>query len=62
MCKIFGITEHVRLQFRAEAFNSMNRVRFASTNIGVTARAHFGRVTAQANDPRQLQGGLKLIW
>ena len=60
--KIFRVTEKVRLQFRAEAFNSMNRVRFASPNTGVTAGANFGRVTAQANDPRQLQGGLKLIW
>ncbi|MCX6593700.1 MAG: TonB-dependent receptor [Acidobacteria bacterium] len=60
--KIFRLTEKVRLQFRAEAFNSMNRVRFSSPNTSVTGGANFGRVTAQANDPRQMQGGLKLIW
>ncbi|MCX6595781.1 MAG: TonB-dependent receptor [Acidobacteria bacterium] len=60
--KTFQLTEKLRLQFRAEAFNSMNRVRFSSPNTGVTAGANFGRVTAQSNDPRQMQGGLKLIW
>ncbi|MGC4055527.1 MAG: hypothetical protein QM757_42420 [Paludibaculum sp.] len=60
--KQFKLTEKVQLQFRAEAFNSMNRVRFASPNTNVNGGANFGRVTAQANDPRQLQFGLKLLF
>lgn len=60
--KIFSLTEKFRLQFRAEAFNSLNRVRFGSPNTTVTAGANFGRITTQANDPRQMQFGLKLIW
>lgn len=60
--KQFAITEKVRLQFRAEAFNSLNRVRFGNPNTTVTAGANFGRITTQSNDPRQMQFGLKLIW
>jgi hypothetical protein len=60
--KVFSLTEKFRLQFRAEAFNSLNRVRFGSPNTTVTAGANFGRITTQANDPRQMQFGLKLIW
>lgn len=60
--KQFTVTERMRLQFRAEAFNAANRVRFSSPNTDVNGGANFGRVTAQSNDPRQLQFGLKLIW
>lgn len=60
--KQFKLTEKFSLQFRAEAFNSLNRVRFASPNTNVNGGANFGRVTAQANDPRQLQFGLKLLF
>ena len=60
--KQFQIREKMSLQFRTEAFNSMNRVRFAGPNTNVNGGANFGRVTAQANDPRQLQFGLKLLF
>ncbi len=60
--KRFAVTERVQLQFRAEAFNAFNRVRFSSPNTNVTGGANFGRVTGQANDPRQLQFGLKLLF
>ena len=60
--KHFQIRESLKLQFRAEAFNSLNRVRFSGPNTSVTGGSNFGRVTTQANDPRQLQFGLKLIW
>jgi hypothetical protein len=60
--KQFAFTEKLRLQFRAEAFNAFNRVRFSSPNTDVNAGANFGRVTSQSNDPRQLQFGLKLLW
>jgi hypothetical protein len=60
--KVFPITEKIKLQFRGEVFNSLNRVRFGNPNTTVTAGANFGRVTTQSNDPRQMQFGLKLIW
>ncbi len=51
----------LRLQFRFEAFNAANRVRFGNPDTNVNSGA-FGRVTSQANDPRQLQFGLKLLF
>jgi hypothetical protein len=60
--KVFALTEKFRLQFRAEAFNALNRVRFGSPNTTVTAGTNFGRITSQANNPRQAQFGLKLVF
>jgi hypothetical protein len=60
--KQFSITEKLKLQFRAEAFNAFNRVRFGNPNTSVTGGANFGRVTGQSNDPRQMQFGLKLLF
>jgi hypothetical protein len=60
--KQFQLTEKVRLQFRTEAFNALNRVRFSSPNTNVNGGANFGKVTAQSNSPRQLQFGLKAIF
>jgi hypothetical protein len=53
--------EGAKLEFRLEAFNVLNRVQFAApdTNVG---DATFGQITAQANQPRQLQAGLKLYF
>jgi hypothetical protein len=56
-----GLAERLRVQFRAEALNAFNRVTFSAPNAVVTNPA-FGRVTTQANAPRQIQFGLKLIW
>ncbi len=53
--------ENFKLQFRAEAFNAFNRVRFGSPNTDVNSGA-FGQVQTQANDSRQLQFGLKLLF
>jgi hypothetical protein len=60
--KQFTITEKLRIQFRAEAFNAFNRVRFSSPNTDVNGGANFGKVTSQSNDPKQMQFGLKLLW
>jgi hypothetical protein len=53
--------EGARLEIRLEAFNVFNRVQFAApdTNAG---DATFGQISAQANQPRQLQIGLKLYY
>jgi hypothetical protein len=60
--KTFALIERLRLQFRAEAFNAANRVRFGGPNTNVNAGANFGLVNSQSNDPRQIQFGLKLLW
>lgn len=56
-----GFHEGARLEIRLEAFNALNRVQFAApdTNVG---DATFGEITSQANQPRQVQIGLKLYY
>jgi hypothetical protein len=55
------VREWLKMQFRAEALNAFNRVQFANPNTSATSSS-FGRVTAQANTPRQVQFGLKFLW
>ncbi len=59
--KDFNLTEKLRLQFRTEAFNSLNTVRFGSPSTSVTSN-QFGQISTQANSPRQIQFGLKLMF
>jgi hypothetical protein len=63
------MSERVRLQFRAEVFNLLNRVNFlppsstcsAWTAAGVCTTAAFGQVAYGSTlDPRLIQLGLKL--
>jgi carboxypeptidase family protein/TonB-dependent receptor-like protein len=49
------------LQFRIEALNAFNTVQFSGPNTSVTSSS-FGVITGQANAPRQMQFGLKLLW
>jgi hypothetical protein len=59
--KTFNPRANLRLQLRLEALNAFNRVQFGAPNTSVTS-ASFGVISTQANDPRQLQLGLKVIW
>lgn len=59
--KEFRPVERMAVQFRVEALNAFNTPRFGSPNTSVTSTT-FGQITAQANAPRQLQFGLKLLW
>jgi hypothetical protein len=59
--KHFTLRGHTRLQVRVEAFNALNRVQFSAPNTSVTSGS-FGIVNGQANTPRQLQFGLKVLW
>jgi hypothetical protein len=59
--KQFAPIERLRVQFRVEALNAFNTPRFGSPNTSVTSTT-FGQITSQANSPRQLQFGLKLLW
>lgn len=56
-----GFREGARLQIRLEAFNVFNRVQFAGPDANV-GDATFGQITSQANQPRQVQIGLKLYY
>lgn len=53
------LTEQVLLTFRAEFFNVFNRTVFAAPNSNVN-NLQFGRISAQANTPRQGQLALRL--
>jgi hypothetical protein len=59
--KEFKPVERLRVQFRAEWLNALNRVQFSGPNTTVTSTT-FGVITGQANSPRQTQLGLKLLF
>ena len=51
-----------RLEFRAEAFNLPNHVVYGSPNNDVTNPGSFGEVRTTANNARQLQLGLRIVF
>lgn len=59
-----NLTERFKLEFRAETFNTFNRVQFGRPNQGATTAANntFGVVSTQINDPRLIQFGLRLFY
>ena len=59
--KNFDLSTTVKVQFRVEALNAFNFVQFSGPNTSVTSSS-FGLISSQANAPRQLQFGLKLLW
>jgi hypothetical protein len=59
--KRFSITEAVNLQLRCEAYNVFNHPTFAAPNTSGT-NAGFGMITSQANRPRTLQLGARLVF
>jgi len=59
--KDFVITESLRVQFRAEAFNAPNHPNWALPDGNVTS-PNFGKVRGTRADMRNLQFGLKLLW
>jgi hypothetical protein len=61
LAKTFTITESVRIDLRGEAFNLFNRTIFGTGSTNLNAN-NIGVVTNQANNPRQMQVGLKLYW
>lgn len=64
LAKTFTITESIRVDFRAEAFNVFNRQRFGTGTLQIQ-NANFGRLTSSGdllNNPRQMQLGLKVYF
>ncbi len=62
--KTFPIKEQVRLDFRAEAFNAFNRVRFGTGSLQLQSN-QFGQLTGSGdllNSPRSMQMALKLYF
>jgi hypothetical protein len=61
LAKTFSVSERLRVDVRAEAFNVFNRVVFGGPQTSLNSTT-FGVISSQANSPRQMQGGLKLYW
>ena len=53
------VREPLKMQFRAEFFNSSNTPQFAAPDTAVGAST-FGQVTGLWNTPRDVQFGLRL--
>jgi hypothetical protein len=62
--KNFAITEAMRIEFRAEAFNAFNHANFQnpSANIAPSSIGSFGRSFSTVTDPRELQLALKFYF
>jgi len=58
LSKKFRVYERVTLTLRGEFFNAFNRVVFGSPQ-GNVSNANFGKITSQANTPRQGQVALR---
>jgi len=61
MLKRFTLHERKYLQLRFECFNLTNRVTFAAPSLSATSTA-FATITSQANTPRRIQMGARLVW
>jgi hypothetical protein len=61
LLKGFKFTERSYFQLRFESFNIVNHPTFAAPNTTATSSG-FGMITAQANLPRQIQLGARLVW
>ena len=56
-----AIAERAKLIFRFEVFNVFNRVQFTAPHPQVGSSS-FGQITAQYNNPRLIQFGLRLTY
>ena len=57
--KKFNVTERQYLDFRVEFFNMLNHVSWVPPGLNINSPATFGSITAQVQDPRNIQFGLK---
>ncbi|MBM3801125.1 MAG: TonB-dependent receptor [Acidimicrobiia bacterium] len=57
-----GINENTKYELRVEMYNLFNRVVFANPRTNFNDRGTFGTVAGQANLPRQMQFGMKILW
>jgi len=73
LAKSSRLTKQVTLDIRLEAFNIFNRVIFAAPGIPTASGTlapgtdfsnsnTFGVISSQANSPRRMQLGAKLLW
>jgi hypothetical protein len=58
----FGPDQRLGLEFRAEFFNTLNRVQFNPPNTSCCGGSSFGQVTGQYNLPRIVQFALRMTF
>jgi hypothetical protein len=61
LLKDTSITERVKAQFRAEFFNMPNHANFQNPGSNISSPSSVGKITS-ADDPRQIQFGLKILF
>ncbi len=61
LLKDFNFTERTVFQIRFETYNTTNRVTFGAPQLAPTNSA-FGVIGSQANTPRRVQLGARLVW
>jgi hypothetical protein len=61
IAKSFTLREGLRLQFRADFINALNKVHYQGPNTDITS-ANFGKITAQGNIPRWMQFQLRVTF
>lgn len=61
LAKDVTFTERAKMTLRFEAFNVLNRTRWGGPDSTVTSPT-FGQIRSQANDPRRMQIGAKIVF
>jgi len=62
MLKRFSLGERRYAQLRFETFNTTNRVTFSAPAQLNPTNSAFGRISSQANNPRKIQLGARVVW
>ena len=60
--KNFPVTERVKVNFSAELLNAFNLVNFNNPTLDLNNKANFGVFNSQANNPRRVLLGLKVVF
>jgi hypothetical protein len=61
LLKDLHLTERAYIQLRFEVFNVLNHPTFAAPNLQATSSS-FGVISSQANRPRTIQLGARLVF
>jgi hypothetical protein len=58
----FVLHERLRLTLQADSINPFNSVSFSAPRTSISSASSFGKITSQANSPRDLQFGARLTF